>query len=562
MPERSTISDANTQKVSALDLAARQRDISISEFFLKNRHLLGFDTPAKALVTSVKEAVDNAIDACEDAGILPEISVQVTRRGRIYTVAVQDNGPGILEAQIGRIFGKLLYGSKFHKLSQSRGQQGMGIAAAGMYGQLTTGKPLHILSRVEGDALATELYVVIDTKKNRPDVHRKKHVEWDHPHGTRVEIVLEGHLQGGRHSIGSYLRQTAIANPHVTIHFEEPNGVARDFPRSIRALPPRPKEIKPHPYGIELGRLIQMLSSTKSRTLMQFLVNDFSSVGKKTAARIIEAAGKRLSERSYPKHIAHAQAVALHRAIEKTPVLAPRTDCIVPIGEPQLLKGLQSELAADFYSATTRPAGTYRGNPFQVEVAIAYGHAGKATAGVDEGGVMNEVKAEPEPAGGGLLGLKDEPAYLLRFANRVPLLYQQSSCAITKAVIQTNWRTYGLRQPKGALPIGPMAILVHVASVWIPYTSESKEAIEPNPEIVKEIVLGLQHCGRELAQYLRRKAKLRREFERRAYIETYLPHIGSALQDILALGDEERDRAMQRLDTVLHESRRKQGGKP
>lgn len=544
-------------RVSALDLAARQREISISEFFLKNRHLLGFDTPAKALVTAVKEAVDNAIDACEDAGILPEIGVRITRRGRIYTAAITDNGPGILEAQIGRIFGKLLYGSKFHKLSQSRGQQGMGIAAAGMYGQLTTGKPLHILSRVEGEPLATELYVAIDTQKNRPDVHRKKHVEWDHPHGTRVEITLEGHLQGGRYSIESYLRQTAIANPHVTLHYETQEGGGREFPRSVHALPPRPREIKPHPYGIELGRLIQMLSGSKARTLLQFLESEFSSVGRKTAARIIAAAGKRLSERSYPKHIAHAQATALHRAITDTPVPAPRTDCIVPIGEAQLLKGLQSEVAADFYSVTTRPAGSYRGNPFQVEVAIAYGHAGEARVDIDDAGVMHEVR--PDPAGEDLLGLKDEPVYLLRFANRVPLLYQHSSCAVTKAVIATNWRGYGLRQAKGALPVGPMAILVHVASVWVPYTSESKEAIEPTPEIVKEIVLGLQHCGRELAQYLRRKAAVRREFERRAYIEAYLPHIGGALQDILSLSDEDRDRAMRRLDTALHESRGKRG---
>ncbi|TDK49697.1 DNA topoisomerase VI subunit B [Antarcticimicrobium luteum] len=306
--------------------------------------------------------MDNAIDACEDAGILPEIRIEPSRRGRIYTVAVQDNGPGIVEAQIGRIFGKLLYGSKFHKLSQSRGQQGMGISAAGMYGQLTTGEAMHILSRVAGEPQATDLYVSIDTRKNRPDIHHKKHVDWDVPHGTRVEITLEGHLQGGRHSIAAYLRQTAIANPHVTLHFRDSEGEARDFPRSVEALPPRPQEIKPHPHGIELGRLIQMLHGTKSRTLMQFLVDDFSSIGKVTAARIIEAAGKRLSARSYPKHIAHAQAVALHRAFDRVKIPGPRTDCIVPIGEPQLLRGLQSELAADFYTVTTRPAGTYRGN--------------------------------------------------------------------------------------------------------------------------------------------------------------------------------------------------------
>lgn len=549
------MSDKQPTAATALEMAARQREISVSEFFLKNRHLLGFDTPSKALVTAVKEAVDNALDACEEAGILPEISVQVRHRYGKSRVVVEDNGPGIVESQIARIFGKLLYGSKFHKLSQSRGQQGMGISAAGMYGQLTVGKPLHILSRVEGDELATELYVSIDTAKNRPDIHKKKRLEWGRPHGTRVEMEMEGHYQKGPHSIEVYLKQTAIANPHVTLVYEDPQGQQIRFERSIDELPPRPKEIKPHPYGIELGRLIQMLSGTASSTLMKFLVDEFSCVGKKTASKIIEQAGKRLSDRSYPRHIAHTQATALHRAIRKTRVLAPRTDCIVPIGERQLLEGLHKELAADFYAVTTRPAAVYRGNPFQVEVAIAYGHPGEAGIEFDEGGHMCKTEAHGKSTAEQLIAGRREPVRLLRFANRVPLLYQQSSCAITKAVIQTNWRAYGLHQPKGVLPIAPMAILVHVASVWVPYTSESKEAIEPYPEILKEIKLGLQRCGRELAHYLRHKTHLNREYERRAYIEKYLPHIGIALQDILALSDDERDSAVNKLDDVLHKSR-------
>ena len=187
-------------------MAARQREISISEFFLKNRHLLGFDTPAKALVTAVREAVDNAVDACEEAGMLPEITVEVSHRHGNILVVVEDNGPGIVEDQIARIFGKLLYGSKFHKLSQSRGQQGMGISAAGMYGQLTVGKPLHILSRVEGQELATELYVSIDTARNRPDIHKKKRLEWDRPHGTRIEMEMEGRHLKGPHSVEAYLK--------------------------------------------------------------------------------------------------------------------------------------------------------------------------------------------------------------------------------------------------------------------------------------------------------------------------------------------------------------------
>lgn len=542
-----------------MDMATRQREISISEFFLKNRHLLGFDTPSKGLVTAVREAVDNAIDACEEAGLLPEISVEIRERFGVSTVMVEDNGPGIVESQISLIFGKLLYGSKFHKLSQSRGQQGMGISAAGMYGQLTVGKPLHILSKVEGDALATELFVSIDTTKNKPDVHRKRQLEWDRPHGTRVEMQMEGHYQTGSHSVEVYLKQTAIANPHVTIRLVDPRGGRVSFERSVDELPPRPKEIKPHPDGIELGRLIQMLNSTKCRTLLQFLVEEFSSVGRKTAAQIIKNAGGQLSDRSYPKHIARAQVAALSSAIRKTPILAPRTDCIVPIGEQQLVDGLRKELDAEFYTVTTRPASSYRGNPFQVEVAIAYGQLGEASFELDDDSHLRKKQALKKSSSEHFLAKRGEPAKLLRYANRVPLLYQQSSCAITKAVIQTNWRSYGLSQTRGALPLAPMAVLVHVASVWVPYTSESKEAIEPYPELVKDIKLGVQQCGRVLALKLRRRARLHQEHDKRTYIEKYLPHIGSALQEILGVSDAERNQIESELDDALHKNRQTPG---
>ncbi len=536
-------------------MASRQREISVSEFFLKNRHLLGFDTPSKAVVSAVKEAVDNALDACEEAGILPDILVEVRDRDGKSRVAVEDNGPGIVETQIARIFGKLLYGSKFHKLNQSRGQQGMGISAAGMYGQLTVAKPLHIISRIEGDELASELYVSIDIARNRPDIHKKKRLEWDRPHGTRVEMEMEGHYQKGPHSVDAYLKQTAIANPHVTITYQPPRGEEIRFARSIDELPRRPKEVKPHPHGIELGRLIQMLSDTASPTLLRFLVDEFSRVGRKTALQIIDHAGKPLSDRSYPKHVARGQATALHKAIQETRVLAPQTDCIVPIGEKQLVEGLRKEVQADFCSVITRPAAAYRGNPFQVEVGIAFGRPGEPGVEVGESAAERNREAYGRIAEERLIAQKDEPVRLLRFANRVPLLYQQSSCAITKAVIQTNWRAYGLHQPKGALPIAPMAILVHVASVWVPYTSESKEAIEPYPEVVKEVKLGLQQCARKLAQYLHREMLLHQEHDRRSYIEKYLPHIGIALQEILALSNQDRDATVRKLDEVLLKSR-------
>jgi DNA topoisomerase-6 subunit B len=544
------------RRATAGEMAAKQREISVSEFFTKNRHLLGFDSPLKALLTTVKEAVDNSLDACEEAGILPEIAVEISQVSeKVYRCAVEDNGPGIVDTQIGKVFGKLLYGSKFHKLSQTRGQQGIGISAAGMYGQLTTGKPVLIRSRTGKRKDAHEFLLTIDTTRNKPEIHEARVVEWDKDHGTRVEIEMEAKYQKGLRSVDMYLKQTAIANPHLTLHFTDPAGEKVTYERGTKELPPETVEIKPHPHGVELGRLIGMLKETPCRSLSGFLQEEFSRVGPTVAKKIIAAAGKGLTEKSYPTRIAREEAAALHTAINETKISAPSTDCIAPIGEELLLAGLEKELEADFYTTSTRPAAVYRGNPFQIEVGLAYGKPGGVGLEVtDEGRIRKKDKART--ATEELVGSMDEPARVMRFANRVPLLYQGSACAITKAVQQTNWRSYGLTQPRGALPIGAMAVMVHIASVWVPFTSESKEAIASYDEILKEIKLGLQDCGRKLGAYIRKGKRLKREYEKRSYIEKYIPHIGIALQEILELDDSARDETVETLEDVLHKSRK------
>jgi DNA topoisomerase-6 subunit B len=551
---RPPAASAGGARRTAQEMAERQREISVAEFFTKNRHLLGFDSPLKALLTAVKEAVDNSLDACEEAGILPEIAVEIAETGEDrFRVAVEDNGPGIVAEQIGKVFGKLLYGSKFHKLSQSRGQQGIGISAAVMYGQLTTGKPARILSRTGKRADAHEFLLSVDTVHNKPDIHDKQVADWQKDHGTRVEIEMEARYQKGLRSVDMYLKQTAIANPHLTLHFTDPGGERISYERSTKELPPAVEEIKPHPHGVELGRLIQLLKETSSRTLSGFLQEDFSRVGPKAALEICKAA--KVSEKAHPTRIAREEAAALHGAIQKTKISAPSTSCIAPIGEELVLAGLRKEIEADFYDARSRPPAVYRGNPFVIEVGIAYGKPGGVGLDVTEEGRI--VKKEKSAAVvEDLVGAADEPIRVLRFANRVPLLHQQAACAVTKCVIQTDWKRYGLQQPKGALPIGPMAVLVHIASVWVPFTSESKEAIAGYPEIQKEIKLALQEAGRRLGAYVRRGKRLRAEFEKRGYIEKYIPHIGIALQEILDLSDAERDGTVGTLDQVLQKSRR------
>ena len=493
---------------TAESMAASQREISVSEFFAKNRHLLGFDNPRKAMLTTVKEAVDNALDACEEAGILPSLKIHLLQLEETrFKITVQDNGPGIVRRQIENIFGKLLYGSKFHRMKMSRGQQGIGISAAGMYGLMTTGKPVKIISKTSRRKPSHEVVLKIDTSKNKAEVvsdteHPEDDALFPQGHGTIVSIELEGKYQKGRQSVDEYLEQTAIANPHAEITYITPGNETILFPRAVKELPEEAKEIKPHPKGIELGTLIQMLERTEARQLGGFLQKDFCRVGQQKAKQLAEGSG--MTSRTWVKNVGHAQAEKLYKSIQSTRITSPPTDCLVPIGSKALLAGLLKEVQAEFFAAATRPPAVYRGNPFQMEVAIAFG---------------GELKTE-------------ESARIIRFANRVPLLYQQSACSSFKAVVETGWKNYSLQQPRGGLPVGPLVIMIHMASVWVPFTSESKEAIADYDEIRKEMRLALQECGRKLGIYLRRRQRMKKESERRSIFERYIGEISQACNAI------------------------------
>ncbi|MHC4883850.1 MAG: DNA topoisomerase VI subunit B [Planctomycetota bacterium] len=514
-------------KENAESMAARQREISVSEFFTKNRHLLGFDNPSKALLTAIKEAVDNSLDACEEAEILPDLVVRIEDLGKDrYRVSVQDNGPGIVKRQIPNIFGKLLYGSKFHRLKMSRGQQGIGISAAGMYGMLTTGKPVEIISRSSARRPAHFFALQIDTKKNKPEIIRDEEVEVDWKHGTIVSIELEGKHKRGRQSVDEYLRQTAIANPHIAIRYYDPNGEETLYERSVSELPPQTKEIKPHPHGVELGILQGMLKNTKSRSLSAFLQDEFSRVSAKVANEICTHAG--LSAKGYASRIGREEIEKLLEGIKQTKIMNPPTNCVAPIGEEQLVEGLRSVVPADFYASTTRPPAVYRGNPFIIEAALAFG-------GEEQGA--------------------DGPARILRYANRVPLQYQQGGCCSFQSVVNTNWKSYGLNQPRGAAPVGPVTIVVHMASVWVPFTSESKEAIAAYPEIEEQIRRALQECGRKLKVYLSKRRREAETARKHDYIQTYIPHIGLGLKNLIGFSDREESKVVETLTGLLERTR-------
>ncbi len=584
------------RRATAQSMAAGQRDISVSEFFAKNRHLLGFDNPRKALLTTVKEAVDNALDACEEAGILPEVWVHSLATGENrFRVGVQDNGPGIVKEQIPLIFGRLLYGSKFHRLRMSRGQQGIGISAAGMYGLLTTGRPVRIVSKI-GKGKPLHYYEIqIDTKRNLPEILNgkgegediapteagrakmdKAGIEWiEVEHGTRVTIELEARYQRGRGSVDEYLEQTAIANPHITIRYSDPEGEETVYARVAERLPPEPREIKPHPYGVELGMLVGMLKETRAPSLSQFLGTSFSRVSSHVARKICDEA--KLSTRARPKKIGRHEADALYQAIQRTKISAPATDCISPIGEELILKGLHKMVPGEFYAAATRPPSVYRGNPFFIEVGLAYGGSlptqkvtrdaldeligqsdartlrqflistfdGLGAQAADK--ILQEAKLRTRVSPGKLdkqevdrlheamrnVNLSEgQTMTVLRYANRVPLQFQAGACAVTQAIMQTNWRPYGLSQSRSQLPTGPVTLMVHMASVWVPFTSESKEAIAGYPEIQKELRLGLQAVGRKLGMFLNRRKRVQHEGQRRSIFLRYLREVADAVSDI------------------------------
>lgn len=616
-----------SRRATAESMATKQRDVSVSEFFAKNRHLLGFDNPRKALLTTVKEAVDNSLDACEEAGILPEVWVRIDQPapGR-FRVAVQDNGPGIVKKQIPLIFGKLLYGSKFHRLRMSRGQQGIGISAAGMNGMLTTGRPMQILSKTSKKSPVHYFLLQVDTKKNQPEIINGKGEGIDIPTGekglaymrdqdivwethypgqdgkpgpelesaTRVTIELTAVFKRSRGSVDEYLEQTAIANPHVTIHWQSPDGEQRTISRTTTELPREAKEIKPHPYGVLLGRLITMLGEDKSATLSSFLTSSFSCVTPAVAKKVCEVA--KLSTRASAIKVGQTEAERLYTALQETKIRPPSTDCIVPIGRELLYAGLKAIVPGEFHDATTRPPSVHRGSPFQVEVALAYG-GGTITqkltreelveliqqsdartlrkflidtfAGIGSDSAEKIIEETKLPTRCSPQKLKKEQIDTLhsvlreinisegqsmqiyRFANRVPLQYQQGACAITQAVMGTNWRSYGLSQSKGALPSGPITLIVHVASVWVPFTSESKEAIANAPEIEKELRLGIQAIGRSLAAFLRKRQAIAAQGNRRNVFLRYLREVAGAVATI------QKSDATPIYEDLLHVAKRK-----
>ncbi len=503
-------------------MASKQKQIAISEFFEKNKHFLGFDTDTRALITAVKEAVDNALDACEEARILPDISIKIEKynpKKDLILLTVQDNGPGIPMRALENVFGKLLYGSRFHVIRQTRGQQGIGITGVVMYSQLTTGKPSLVISKIASEESAVSVNIGIDTQKNKAQKTNQERITWTDDsgeiieHGVKIATQMKAKYQRGRQSVFQYLRMTSIVNPHAEITFVDPDGEKTIFHRVTDTLPRIVDAIKPHPGGLHLGQLQRMLKASDERKMTSFLRHNFSGVSQRAAKELLAAA--EMDEGAKPKLVKADSAQALLEAMsgerngsngKPIKLLPPPTNCLSPIEEMLIKKGLSKTIDSRFVSTLTRPPTVSQGNPYQVEVGLIFG-----------GGM---------PA--------DKPVEILRFANRVPLMYQQGGCLLTKAIESVDWRQYGLEQAGGkGVPKGPAAILIHLASTNVQFTSEAKEALADNEEVFTEVRKAALEMGRGLRRHLEKRKKMAKTKEKFELINDILPAIAEKSAAIL-----------------------------
>lgn len=498
------------QNVQEAELYKKFKRISVAEFFERNRHLLGFDSPRKALLIAVKEYVDNSLDACEEYKILPDIKVEIDGlENDIYKVTVEDNGPGIPYESVPEIFGSFLFGSKFHRFISTRGKQGIGASAVTLYSQLTTKEPVEIITKMKNKEKGIKYKIKIDVKTNTPIILEKEEVEMKKESGTIVKAKIIGQYIKGKQSVDEYIKLTALINPHTNIIYKNPDGEKFVYKRIINYIPEL-KEVKPHPYGIELGYFDRLIREAKEKTLINFLTKTFSSVGQNTAIEILKKA--KLDPDIDPKTLNDDQIIKLYNALQNARLRAIPSKYIVTLGRDIILKSMENILKPEYMAAIRRKPGLYRGIPFIVEVGIAYG------------GGINEFQ-------------------YYRFANRVPLLYKPGEDAITHALKEINWKHYGF-EVEGEFPKDPMAILVHIASVWLPFTSESKEAIAPYDEIVREIELGIKNALRELSIYIKKKKALETIGDKYKNLYGYGLEVIDSLSSIL---DIERENIEKRL---------------
>lgn len=476
-------------------MAQTFEEISAADFFYRNRDIAGFTNPSRAIFVAIRELVENSLDAAESHRLVPDIYVRLSYEGeatkdtQIYKLRVEDNGIGVPPRHIPSAFGQILFGSKY-KLKQQRGTFGLGGKMAILYGQITTHQPASIVSST-GISKTYMYKLMIDIQRNRPLIlDRKVLINKEMWRGTIVEFTLEGDYFRAMPKILDYFKQTAMVNPYANLTFVDPKGRLYKFIRVTKDMPTAPKETKPHPYGVDVELLQRLIQITPYKNMLDFLRNHFHRVGDITAKKFLEYSN--LSPSKNPKRLDHEEIVRLMHMLKKFPdFLPPDASCLSPLGEDLLRTGILKELNPEFVSVHQRKPATYAGHPFIVETGIAYG---------------GEI-----PARGNFM--------VYRFANRIPLLYDEANDVSVRVIQAMNWRRYRVT------PEMPVAIFVHICSTKVPYKTVGKEFIADRPEVRREIANGLREVARQIQLFLSKREHVDKERKRLGVFSKYLPRI-------------------------------------
>jgi DNA topoisomerase-6 subunit B len=470
--------------------------ISPADFFYRNRDIAGFTNPARAIFSSVRELVENSLDASDQSRVPSNIYVRLSHDGEesseeaeVYRLRVEDNGSGIPARHIPSAFGQVLFGSKY-KLKQARGTFGLGGTMAILYGQITTHKPVNIASST-GTSRIYRYKMIIDIQRNRPIIlDRKIQVNKDRWRGTMVEFHLEGDFSRAMPKILEYLKQTAVVTPYANLTFVDPKGRLYKFNRSTSKMPRSPKETLPHPHGVDVETVRRLIQITKCRNMIDFMKTHFHRIGERISQKFLKFA--KIDEKKNPRKLEPDEIVKLVRMMKKFDGFrAPDASCLSPLGDDLLKAGILKELMPEFIAVCQRKPSTYSGHPFVVETAIAYG--GKVP--------------------------KKDDIVLYRFANRIPLLYDEASDVSWRIVKSINWRKYKVK------PDMPVAILVHLCSTKVPYKTVGKEFIADRPEVKNEVLNGVRQVARQLQRFLSKQEYREKERRRLATFSRYLPKI-------------------------------------
>ena len=519
--------------VTAEEISKEFKEHSVAEFFKKNMQMLGLTGKIKTLTTIVHEYVTNSLDACEEARILPEIQVQIEEIGNEhYEINVIDNGPGLTMDTVGKALGQLLAGTKFHRMIQSRGQQGIGAAGCTMLSQITTGKATKVVTGTsKGHTFSLE--ITIDPKRNQPKISNVTELKKEF-RGLAIKSQFKGvKYVNSEQAPLEYLRRTAIANPHARIKLIAPDKSVTVFERSAKEIPQKPIEIKPHPKGVTVDEVATLSKYTQAKKVGSFLKTEFDRMGDKSVDEI--AKGVSFDLNKDPKQLGWEESEEIVKMFKKMNFIAPRTDGLQPIGEDRISKSLGKIVEPEYLSVVTRKPQVYSGGfPFQVEVSVAYGgNAGRMSSETVQ--VVSDADDESAP--------HVRKIEIMRFANRAPLLFDSGGCAITKAVQSIDWKRYGIKDFENS----PITIFVNLISVHIPYTSAGKQAISDEDEIMEELRLALMDAGRKTGIFISGKRKEQEKRLKREMFYKYIPEIAMALKKITKEDDGKLKKNLEKL---------------